>query len=111
MISSCRYGRSFLYKADWDLGQIKANISKKRDTNDVINNNDKGYSQIRPKQGSMRIRRPSVIKVRGFYKNLNAMIERMLKSVEKQRTESGEARQEFLEDDLGHGGDERRIEG
>ncbi|ATY66599.1 cation diffusion facilitator 1 [Cordyceps militaris CM01] len=68
------------YKTDSDLEQIRANSSRKRDG---------GKLNSVPKLDSH--------KVRGFYQNQNAAIERMLKSVEEHRAE---ARQEHGDDQL-----------
>lgn len=84
-VESDPYGLSFSYKTDSDLDQIRANMSKKRDTKTPSTTTTKAAPKSDPK------------KVRGFYENQNAMIERMLKSVEEQ---CAEARQEFLEDQL-----------
>ncbi|KAL6693584.1 hypothetical protein J3F84DRAFT_65614 [Trichoderma pleuroticola] len=67
------YGLSFSYKTDSDLEQIKANSSRKRDSADEA----KKYA---PKSDHR--------KLRGFYENQNATIERMLKSVEDHREEA-----------------------
>ncbi|UKZ83703.1 hypothetical protein TrVFT333_011512 [Trichoderma virens FT-333] len=67
------YGLSFSYKTDSDLEQIKANSSRKRDS-------AKGDKKYAPKSDHR--------KVRGFYENQNATIERMLKSVEDHREEA-----------------------
>lgn len=74
------FGLSSSYKTDSDLEQIKANSSRKRDGSKL---------NPAPKRDAR--------KVRGFYKNQNAAIERMLKSVEEHRAE---ARQEHGEDQL-----------
>ncbi|KAK5995853.1 Metal tolerance protein 3 [Cladobotryum mycophilum] len=78
------YGLSFSYKTDSDLDQIKANSSRKRDS---------GRANSIVKHAPQRDHR----KVRGFYENQNAAIERMLKSVEEHRAE---ARQEQGDDQL-----------
>ncbi|KAH0493661.1 hypothetical protein TgHK011_000318 [Trichoderma gracile] len=67
------YGLSFSYKTDTDLDQIKANSSRKRD-------GPNGDKKLGPKSDHR--------KVRGFYENQNATIERMLKSVEDHREEA-----------------------
>ncbi|KAK4065338.1 hypothetical protein Trihar35433_7458 [Trichoderma harzianum] len=67
------YGLSFSYKTDSDLDQIKANSSRKRD-------GANGAKKYAPKSDHR--------KVRGFYENQNATIERMLKSVEDHREEA-----------------------
>lgn len=74
------YGLSSSYKTDSDLEQIKPNSSRKRDG---------GKLNPYPKLDAR--------KVRGFYQNQNAAIERMLKSVEEHRAE---ARQEQGDDQL-----------
>jgi cation diffusion facilitator family transporter len=74
------FGLSSSYKTDSDLDQIKANSSRKRE-------------RSRQKPGPKRDPR----KVEGFYQNQNAVIERMLKSVEEHRAE---ARQEQGDDQL-----------
>lgn len=76
------YGLSFAYKTDSDLEQIKANSSRKRDSAN-------GAKKLGPKSDHR--------KLRGFYENQNATIERMLKSVEDHREE---ARIEHGEDKL-----------
>ncbi|OAA66187.1 cation diffusion facilitator 1 [Cordyceps fumosorosea ARSEF 2679] len=68
------------YKTDSDLEQIKANSSRKR-----------GVGKLNPTS------KLDARKVRGFYQNQNAAIERMLKSVEEHRAE---ARQEQGDDQL-----------
>ncbi|RFU74424.1 cation diffusion facilitator 1 [Trichoderma arundinaceum] len=70
------YGLSFSYKTDLDLEQIKANSSRKRDSD----RNAAGANKQGPKSDHR--------KVRGFYENQNAAIERMLKSVEEHREEA-----------------------
>ncbi|KAK4082160.1 uncharacterized protein Triagg1_1972 [Trichoderma aggressivum f. europaeum] len=67
------YGLSFSYKTDSDLEQIKANSSRKRDSAN-------GAKKYAPKSDHR--------KLRGFYENQNATIERMLKSVEDHREEA-----------------------
>ncbi|OAQ99938.1 hypothetical protein LLEC1_00855 [Akanthomyces lecanii] len=74
------FGLSSSYKTDSDLEQIKANSSRKRDG---------GKLNPAPKLDAR--------KVRGFYQNQNAAIERMLKSVEEH---VAEARQEQGDDQL-----------
>lgn len=71
------YGLSFSYKTDSDLEQIKANSSRKRDSSRNANGAKK-------QQGPKSDHR----KVRGFYENQNATIERMLKSVEEHREDA-----------------------
>lgn len=82
-VESDPYGLSFSYKTDSDLDQIKANSSRKRDGSRI------GSKKTGPKRDHR--------KVRGFYENQNAAIERMLKSVEEHRAE---ARQELGDDQL-----------
>ncbi|KAH6603328.1 cation diffusion facilitator 1 [Trichoderma cornu-damae] len=84
-VESDPYGLSFSYKTDSDLELIKANSSRKRDS-------DRGANG-----GNKRGPRSDHRKVRGFYENQNAAIERMLKSVEDHREE---ARIEQGEDQL-----------
>ncbi|KAM0453230.1 hypothetical protein ACHAPV_009024 [Trichoderma viride] len=76
------YRLSLSYKTDSDLEKIKANSSRKRD-------GERGANGAQSK-GPKRDHR----KVRGFYENQNATIERMLKSVEEHveeaRVEQGE---------------------
>ncbi|KAG5989366.1 hypothetical protein E4U52_005636 [Claviceps spartinae] len=85
------YGLSFSYKTDSDLDEIKANSSRKRDgtrANSLdIQDSVTGSGNSGPKRDAR--------KLRGFYKNQNAAIERMLKSVEEHRAE---ARQEQGDD-------------
>ena len=78
------YGLSFAYKTESDIAQIKANTSRKRDT---------GLGCTPP----IVHRTNSGRKLQGFYENQNAVIERMLKSVEEHRAE---ARQEAGDDQL-----------
>lgn len=80
------YGLSRAYKTDSDLDEIKANTSRKRD-------GAAGRKCIPDQMGS----RVKARKLQGFYKNQNAAIERMLKSVEEHRDE---ARQEHGDDQL-----------
>lgn len=79
------YGLSFSYKTDADLAQIKANTSRKRDTGKGCT---PGLGDGPKSKGK---------KLQGFYENQNAVIERMLKSVEEHRAE---ARQEAGDDQL-----------
>lgn len=65
------FGLSSSYKTDSDIDQIKANSSRKR-------------GGTRQKPGPKRDPR----KVEGFYQNQNAVIERMLKSVEQHREDA-----------------------
>ncbi|KAI9155262.1 cation diffusion facilitator 1 [Paramyrothecium foliicola] len=78
------YGLSSSYKSDVELDQIKANSSRKRDA---------GRDLTTTLTASGR----HANKLRGFYENQNAAIERMLKSVEEHRAE---ARQEAGDDQL-----------
>lgn len=80
------YGLSRAYKTDSDLDEIKANTSRKRD-------GAAGRKCIPDQVGS----KVKARKLQGFYKNQNAAIERMLKSVEEHRDE---ARQEHGDDQL-----------
>ncbi|KOS17337.1 Metal tolerance protein 10 [Escovopsis weberi] len=80
------YGLSSSYKTDSDLDQIRANSSRKRD-------GARADPVARPKHAPKRDHR----KVRGFYENQNAAIERMLKSVEEHRAD---ARQEQGDDEF-----------
>ncbi|RSL57189.1 hypothetical protein CEP54_008445 [Fusarium duplospermum] len=80
------YGLSRAYKTDSDLDEIKANTSRKRD-------GVAGRKCIPDQVGS----KVKARKLQGFYKNQNAAIERMLKSVEEHRDE---ARQEHGDDQL-----------
>jgi hypothetical protein len=80
-LESDPYGLSFAYKTESDLSQIKANTSRKRDG---------------AKKGLVS-RKKANRQVQGFYENQNAVIERMLKSVEEHRAE---ARQEASDDQL-----------
>lgn len=83
-LESDPYGLSLSYKTESDLDQIKANSSRKRNpTSPTVANIDA------PKRNAK--------KLRGFYENQNAVIERMLKSVEEH---VAEARQEQGEDQL-----------
>ncbi|KAM3527652.1 hypothetical protein NHJ13051_002843 [Beauveria bassiana] len=77
------FGLSSAYKTDSDLEQIKANSSRKR------GGGGGGKPNAAPKLDAR--------KVRGFYQNQNAAIERMLKSVEEHRAD---ARQEQGDDQL-----------
>ncbi|GJN67260.1 cation diffusion facilitator 1 [Purpureocillium lilacinum] len=92
-VESDPYGLSSSYKTDSDLDQIKANSSRKRDGSrgcgptSVLPPSDKGNTG--PKSDAR--------KLRGFYENQNAAIERMLKSVEEHRAD---ARQEQGDDQL-----------
>ncbi|KFA64732.1 hypothetical protein S40285_05282 [Stachybotrys chlorohalonatus IBT 40285] len=78
------YGLFSRYKTESDLDQIKANSSRKRDA---------GGHFAKSLSHSGR----HANKVRGFYENQNAAIERMLKTAEEHRAE---ARQEQGEDQL-----------
>lgn len=83
------YGLSSSYKTDSDLDQIKPNSSRKRD----------GAANILKRSPQTDTTRPSrnARKLRGFYENQNAAIERMLKTVEEHRAD---ARQEAGDDQL-----------
>lgn len=89
-IESDPYGLSLAYKTDSDLDRIKANSSRKRDGPPSA---VPAPSEDRAKVGPKRDAR----KVRGFYENQNAAIERMLKSVEEH---CADARQEQGDDQL-----------
>ncbi|KAM5356390.1 hypothetical protein ACJ41O_003036 [Fusarium nematophilum] len=80
------YGLSRAYKTDTDLADIKANTSRKRD--------GAASRKCVPEKMGPKIK---ARKLQGFYKNQNAAIERMLKSVEEHRDE---ARQEHGDDQL-----------
>ncbi|KAF4982015.1 hypothetical protein FZEAL_2265 [Fusarium zealandicum] len=80
------YGLARAYKTDTDLEEIKANTSRKRD--------GAGSRKCVPDKVGTKVK---ARKLQGFYKNQNAAIERMLKSVEEHRDE---ARQEHGEDQL-----------
>lgn len=100
-LESDPYGLSSAYKTDSDLDQIKANVSRKRDGVADNNSTDSRRGSVAaaistgaksiPLSGPKRDAR----KLRGFYENQNATIERMLKSVEEHRDE---ARQEAGDD-------------
>ena len=79
------YGLSSAYKTQSDLDLIKANSSRKREGGHV--------KDSLPTSGPKR----SARKLRGFYENQNAVIERMLKTVEQHRAE---AREEAGEDQV-----------
>ncbi|GAO16455.1 hypothetical protein UVI_02048150 [Ustilaginoidea virens] len=88
-VESDPYGLSSSYKTESDLDKIKANSSRKRAlsrTHAASSSQNPAPSGDRP--GPKRDAR----KLRGFYENQNAAIERMLKSVEEHRAE---ARQEY----------------
>lgn len=87
------YGLSFSYKTESDLDQIKANSSRKRDGSRIGGPATQGPSSSNDPPGPKRDAR----KVRGFYENQNAAIERMLKSVEEH---VAEARQEQGDDQV-----------
>lgn len=86
-LESDPFGLSFSYKTESDLEQIKdqvkANSSRKRD----IGPQQTVASDLQPKSDAK--------KLRGFYENQNAVIERMLKPVEEH---VAEARQEQGDD-------------
>ncbi|PNY29842.1 Metal tolerance protein 3 [Tolypocladium capitatum] len=88
-VESDPYGLSFSYKTDSDLDQIRANSSRKRDG--ARGSGPPGT--VPASSGPKRDAR----KLRGFYENQNAAIERMLKSVEEHRAD---ARQEHGDDQL-----------
>ncbi|KAJ4263170.1 hypothetical protein NW762_006792 [Fusarium torreyae] len=80
------YGLSAAYKTESDLEDIKANTSRKRDSLP-------GRKCLPGKVGS----KVKAHKLQGFYKNQNAAIDRMLKSVEEHRDE---ARDQYGEDQV-----------
>ncbi|KAF4334351.1 cation diffusion facilitator 10 [Fusarium beomiforme] len=80
------YGLSRGYKTESDLEEIKANTSRKRDSLP-------GRKCVPSKVGSKLKAR----KLQGFYKNQNAAIDRMLKSVEEHRDA---ARDQYGEDQV-----------
>lgn len=84
-LESDPYGLSLAYKTESDIAQIKANTSRKRDSDG---------SGCTPKLPALR---GNARKIQGFYENQNAAIERMLKPVEDHRAE---ARQEAGDDQL-----------
>lgn len=92
-LESDPYGLSFSYKTESDLDQIKANSSRKRDGSRPLGRPSVSSTSDREDRGPKR----DVRKLRGFYENQNAAIERMLKSVEEHRAE---ARQEQGDDQL-----------
>ncbi|KAL5601964.1 hypothetical protein FOVSG1_004623 [Fusarium oxysporum f. sp. vasinfectum] len=71
------YGLSRGYKTESDLEQIKANTSRKRDS---LPGRKSVSGEVGPKTKAR--------KLQGFYKNQNAAIDRMLKSVEEHRDEA-----------------------
>ncbi|KAL7765467.1 hypothetical protein ACKLNR_003383 [Fusarium oxysporum f. sp. zingiberi] len=71
------YGLSRGYKTESDLEQIKANTSRKRDS---LPGRKTVSGEVGPKTKAR--------KLQGFYKNQNAAIDRMLKSVEEHRDEA-----------------------
>ncbi|KAJ6444178.1 cation diffusion facilitator 1 [Purpureocillium lavendulum] len=93
-VESDPYGLSSSYKTDSDLDQIKANSSRKRDGTRGC-----GPAAVLPPSSDKGVTGPKrdARKLRGFYENQNAAIERMLKSVEEHRAE---ARQEQGDDKL-----------
>lgn len=101
-VESDPYGLSSSYKTDVDLDQIKANTSRKRDGTATVTKNGapdrNASSHKRAVWGSKSLKvgpKRDARKLRGFYENQNATIERMLKSVEEHRDE---ARQEAGDD-------------
>ncbi|POR33457.1 Metal tolerance protein 3 [Tolypocladium paradoxum] len=94
-VESDPYGLSSSYKTDSDLDQFKANSSRKRDGARSRGPLSTGpaSSEDTGKAGPKRDAR----KLRGFYENQNAAIERMLKSVDEHRAD---ARQEQGDDQL-----------
>lgn len=89
-VESDPFGLSFAYKTESDLDQMKANSSRKRDGSRSGSPTISLHSKNK-KPGPKRNAR----KLRGFYENQNAAIERMLKPVEEHRAD---ARQEQGED-------------
>lgn len=85
------YGLIARYKTDSDLEQLKANSSRKRRGCAPLTAGGPVGPWASP------VPRRNVRKLRGFYENQNAVIERMLKSVEEHRAE---ARQEQGDDQL-----------
>ncbi|KAF5018923.1 hypothetical protein F66182_9088 [Fusarium sp. NRRL 66182] len=81
------YGLSRAYKTDSDLEDIKANTSRKRDS-------PPGLPQCVPAKYGSKIK---ANRLHGFYRNQNAAIDRMLKSVEEHRDE---ARDQYGEDQV-----------
>lgn len=80
------YGLSLAYKTESDIAQLKANTSRKRDAAPAGAGEASAARQMRSKI-------PAAIKgakIQGFYENQNAMIERMLKSVEEHRAEAAQ---------------------
>ncbi|KAF4960598.1 hypothetical protein FGADI_860 [Fusarium gaditjirri] len=71
------YGLSRGYKTESDLEQIKANTSRKRDSLP-------GRKSVPSEVGH----KTNARKLQGFYRNQNAAIDRMLKSVEEHRDEA-----------------------
>lgn len=85
------YGLSSAYKTDSDLDQIKANSGRKREGGGAGAMINRGMQISVSKEGR------NARKLRGFYENQNAAIERMLKTVEEHRAD---ARQEQGDDQL-----------
>jgi cation diffusion facilitator family transporter len=92
-VESDPYGLSNSYKTDSDLDQIKANSSRKRGASRVCGPSSGASSAKGNQPGPKR----DAQKVRGFYENQNAAIERMLKPVEDHLAD---ARQEQGEDQV-----------
>ncbi|KAM4064808.1 cation efflux family protein [Hirsutella rhossiliensis] len=90
-VESDPYGLITRYKTDSDLEQLKANSSRKRRGCAPLT----ASGPVSSAAGPMPQR--NVRKLRGFYENQNAVIERMLKSVEEHRAD---ARQEQGDDQL-----------
>lgn len=87
-VESDPYGLIARYKTDSDLEQLKANSSRKR----------RGCAAAVPVSSDAHLApQRNVRKLRGFYENQNAVIERMLKSAEEHRAD---ARQEQGDDQL-----------
>ncbi|KND88512.1 Metal tolerance protein 3 [Tolypocladium ophioglossoides CBS 100239] len=96
-VESDPYGLSFSYKTDSDLDQIKANSSRKRDSARARSSGALDTVTALPEDRGKAGPKRDARKLRGFYENQNAAIERMLKSVEEHRAE---ARQEQGDDQL-----------
>jgi cation diffusion facilitator family transporter len=70
------YGLSLAFKTESDLAQIKANTARKRSRGGADASSRLSASCLPPVRSSDR-------RLRGFYENQNAAIERMLKSVDE----------------------------
>ncbi|KAF4121797.1 Divalent metal cation (Fe/Co/Zn/Cd) transporter [Geosmithia morbida] len=94
------YGLSLAYKTESDIAQLKANTSRKRDALPSLLSSSSHRQQGQQGQqgqqqqtsgkkgeaGPMVSRR----QIQGFYENQNAMIERMLKTVEEHRADAAQ---------------------